>query len=255
LGQVDYHLYNPWHPLERILYPAVSDFLSAWDKSQDAPVVPARIVGARSSPRSHQLRDILTRVSVPYWYYYEDSTEGRQLLAEAGVDSSRLPVVVFYDGTVLVDPAPVEVWRMLGVKTQLDVESCDVVVVGAGPAGLAAAVYAASEGLETLVLEPAVPGGQAGTSSLIRNYLGFHRGVSGGELANRAVEQAWLFGTNFVLSATSIASGSVSHSRVEPSMSVSRNVSVPAGSSAPSGSSGPAARTRWSGVRITAVRS
>jgi thioredoxin reductase (NADPH) len=102
------------------------------------------------------------------------------LLAEVGVDSSRMPVVVFYDGTVLVDPAPAEVWQMLGVKTQVDVESCDVVVVGAGPAGLAAAVYAASEGLETLVLEPAVPGGQAGTSSLIRNYLGFHRGVSGG---------------------------------------------------------------------------
>jgi thioredoxin reductase (NADPH) len=197
---VDYHLYNSWHPLERILYPAISDFLSAWDKSQDAPVVPVRIVGDQSSPRSHQLRDTLTRVSVPYWYYQLDSTAGRQLLAEVGVDSSRLPVVVFYDGTVLVDPAPAEVWRMLGVKTHLDVESCDVVVVGAGPAGLAAAVYAASEGLETLVLEPAVPGGQAGTSSLIRNYLGFHRGVSGDELANRAVEQAWLFGTNFVLS-------------------------------------------------------
>jgi thioredoxin reductase (NADPH) len=180
LGQVDYHLYNPWHPLERILYPAVSDFLSAWDKSQDAPVVPVRIVGDRSSPRSHELRDTLTRVSVPYWYYHQDSTPARQLLAEVGVDSSRMPVVVFYDGTVLVDPAPAEVWQMLGVKTQVDVESCDVVVVGAGPAGLAAAVYAASEGLETLVLEPAVPGGQAGTSSLIRNYLGFHRGVSGG---------------------------------------------------------------------------
>ena len=200
LGQVDYHLYNPWHPLERILYPAISDFLSAWDKSQDAPVVPVRIVGDESSPRSHQLRDTLTRVSVPYWYYQLDSTAGRQLLAEVGVDSSRLPVVAFYDGAVLVDPDPAEVWRMLGVKTHLDVESCDVVVVGAGPAGLAAAVYAASEGLETLILEPAVPGGQAGTSSLIRNYLGFHRGVSGDELANRAVEQAWLFGTNFVLS-------------------------------------------------------
>ncbi len=200
LGQVDYHLYNPWHPLERILYPAISDFLSAWDKSQDAPVVPVRIVGDQSSARSHQLRDTLTRVSVPYWYYQLDSTAGRQLLAEVGVDSSRLPVVAFYDGAVLVDPDPTEVWRMLGVKTHLDVESCDVVVVGAGPAGLAAAVYAASEGLETLILEPAVPGGQAGTSSLIRNYLGFHRGVSGDELANRAVEQAWLFGTNFVLS-------------------------------------------------------
>ena len=87
LGQVDYHLYNPWHPLERILYPAISDFLSAWDKSQDAPVVPVRIVGDQSSPRSHQLRDTLTRVSVPYWHYHPDSTAGRQLLAEAGVDS------------------------------------------------------------------------------------------------------------------------------------------------------------------------
>ena len=200
LGQVDYHLYNPWHPLERILYPAVSDFLSAWDKSQDAPVVPVRIVGAPSSMRAHELRDTLTRVSVPYWYYDQASTAGQQLLAEVGVDSSRLPVVVFYDGTVLLDPALVDVWRMLGVRTHIDVESCDVVVVGAGPAGLAAAVYAASEGLETMVLEPAAPGGQAGTSSLIRNYLGFHRGISGDELANRAVEQAWLFGTNFVLS-------------------------------------------------------
>jgi thioredoxin reductase (NADPH) len=105
--------YNPWHPLERILYPAISDFLSAWDKSQDAPVVPVRIVGDQSSPRSHQLRDTLTRVSVPYWYYQLDSTAGRQLLAEVGVDSSRLPVVAFYDGAVLVDPDPAEVWRML----------------------------------------------------------------------------------------------------------------------------------------------
>ncbi len=200
LGQVDYHLYNPWHPLERILYPAVSDFLSAWDKSQDAAVVPVRIVGSRSSARSHELRDTLTRVSVPYWYYDQDSAAGEQMLAEVGVGSSRLPIVVFYDGTVLVDPALADVWRALGVRTQVEIESCDVVVVGAGPAGLAAAVYAASEGLETLVLEPAVPGGQAGTSSLIRNYLGFYRGISGDELANRAVEQAWLFGTNLVLS-------------------------------------------------------
>ena len=200
LGQVDYHLYNPWRPLERILYPAVSDFLSAWDKSQDAPVVPVRIVGEEASVRGHELRDMLTRVSVPYWYYYRGSDAGAQLLADVGADSSRLPVVVFYDGTVLVDPAPAEVWQLLGVNTHIDLQSCDLVVVGGGPAGLAAAVYAASEGLETLLLEPAVPGGQAGTSSLIRNYLGFHRGISGDELATRAVEQAWLFGTRFVLS-------------------------------------------------------
>jgi thioredoxin reductase (NADPH) len=200
LGQVDYHLYNPWRPLERILYPAVSDFLSAWDKSQDAPVVPVRIVGAEASIRAHELRDMLTRVSVPYWYFDRGSSAGTQLLAEVGADPFRLPVVVFYDGTVLVDPAPAEVWQLLGVNTHIDVQSCDLVVVGGGPAGLAAAVYAASEGLETLLLEPAVPGGQAGTSSLIRNYLGFHRGISGDELANRAVEQAWLFGTRVVLS-------------------------------------------------------
>ena len=113
LGQVDYHLLQT---LERILYPAVRDFLSAWHKSQDALVVPVRIVGDQSSPRSHQLRDTLTRVSVPYWYYHQDSTAGKRLLAEAGVDSSRLLVIAFSDGTVLVDPAPAEVWRILGCK-------------------------------------------------------------------------------------------------------------------------------------------
>ncbi|MEU4602478.1 FAD-dependent oxidoreductase [Kribbella sp. NPDC023972] len=207
LGQVDYHLYKPWHPLERILYPAVSEFLAAWDKSQEAQVVPVRIVGAESSARSHELRDTLTRVGVPYWFYDHDSTAGIELLAAAGVDRSRLPVVAFYDGTVLVDPALPEIWQALGVRTRIDVKSCDLVVIGAGPAGLASAVYAASEGLETLVLESAVPGGQAGTSSLIRNYLGFHRGISGDDLTNRAVEQAWLFGTRFVLSQAAVRLG------------------------------------------------
>ncbi|MEO7943708.1 MAG: NAD(P)/FAD-dependent oxidoreductase [Marmoricola sp.] len=103
---------------------------------------------------------------------------------------------------MLVDSDLAEVWRALGMQTRVGVESCDVVVIGAGPAGLASAVYAASEGLETLIVEPSVPGGQAGTSSLIRNYLGFHRGITGDDLANRAVEQAWLFGTRFALSQT-----------------------------------------------------
>ena len=207
MGQVDYHLYNPWYPLERILYPAVSDFLASWDKTHDAPVVPIRIVGDPSAVGSHELRDTLTRAAVPFWFHEPDSPEGRQVLEEVGEDGSRLPVLLVYDGTVLVDPALHDVWQALGVRTRIDVDSCDLVVIGAGPAGLAAAVYGASEGLETLVIEPSVPGGQAGTSSMIRNYLGFQRGISGDDLANRAFEQAWLFGTRFVLSQTAARLG------------------------------------------------
>ena len=200
LGQIDYHLYNPWQPLEQILYPAVSDFLAGWAKSQEPPFVALRIVGPRWSPRSHELRDILSRVGLPFWFYDEDSPEGRALLAEVGADGTRLPVIVSHSGAVLVGPSHAELAAMLGMVTRPDADACDVVIVGAGPAGLAAAVYAASEGLETVVLEPVVPGGQAGTSSLIRNYLGFQRGISGDDLTNRAVEQAWLFGARFVLS-------------------------------------------------------
>lgn len=198
-GQIDYHLYAPWQPAERILYPAISEFLAAWDKSREPTSVAFRIVGPAHSPRSHQLRDVLSRTGVPYWFFEDDSEEGRQLLRELALDGARLPVAVHYDGTVLVDPSHAELMKKLGVRTSPDVHACDVAIIGAGPAGLAAAVYAASEGLSTLVLEPAVPGGQAGTSSLIRNYLGFQRGISGEDLTNRAIEQAWLFGANMVI--------------------------------------------------------
>jgi thioredoxin reductase (NADPH) len=133
-------------------------------------------------------------------FYRDDSPAGRQLLAEAGVDGSRLPVIVFFDNRVLVDPTHAELVAGAGVATSPNVEACDVAIIGAGPAGLAAAVYAASEGLRTVLLESVIPGGQAGTSSLIRNYLGFEHGISGSDLANRAMQQAWLFGTNVVLS-------------------------------------------------------
>jgi thioredoxin reductase (NADPH) len=199
LGQVDYHLYSPWAPLERTLYPAVSDFLAAWDRSREAPVVPLRIVGPQRAARSHDIRDKLSRAAVPYWFHDSESQEGQRLLEETGRDGSALPVVVYYTGVVLDDPTDAEVIATLGMKTQPSEATCDVVVIGAGPAGLAAAVYASSEGLQTMVLEPEIPGGQAGTSSLIRNYLGFQRGISGEDLAGRAVEQAWLFGTDFVL--------------------------------------------------------
>ena len=128
------------------------------------------------------MRDLLTRASVPYWFFSPESEAGRQILDEAGQDSTRLPVMVFYRGSVLVDPRYADVLEVLGMNSRPPTASCDVLVVGAGPAGLAAAVYAASEGLHTMVMEEEIPGGQAGTSSLIRNYLGFRHGVSGVEL-------------------------------------------------------------------------
>jgi thioredoxin reductase (NADPH) len=200
LGQVDYHLFNPWFPLERILYPGLSEFLAAWDVTQDAPNVPIRIVGQRGAARSHEVRDLLSRAAVPYWFYELGTEDGRQALAEAGEDGSRLPVLLFYTGAVLIEPTNADVIKELGMNIKPPTATCDVLVVGAGPAGLAAAVYSASEGLHTMVVEPEIPGGQAGTSSLIRNYLGFRHGVSGEELATRASEQAWLFGADFVLS-------------------------------------------------------
>ena len=199
LGEVDYHLFDPWFPLERILYPGISEFLAAWDTSQDAHKVAVRIVGRPAAARSHQVRDLLTRAAVPFWFHEPETEAGRQALAEAGEDGTRLPVMLFYSGTILVDPSNADVIEELGMTIRPSSTSCDLVVLGAGPAGLAAAVYAASEGLRTMVVEPEVPGGQAGTSSLIRNYLGFRHGVSGEELAGRASEQAWLFGADIVL--------------------------------------------------------
>jgi len=200
LGQIDYHLYHPWRPLERILYAAISEFLAAWERFREPMAVAFRIVGVEHSRRSHELRDVLTRSGVPYWFFEPGSDEGRALLSEVGLDGSRLPVAVHFDGTVLIEPSYPDVVAKLGLQTRPNVDTCDVAIIGAGPAGLAAAVYAASEGLSTLVLEPVVPGGQAGTSSLIRNYLGFPRGLSGEELTNRALEQAWLFGAHLVVS-------------------------------------------------------
>jgi thioredoxin reductase (NADPH) len=200
LGQIDFHLYEPWHPRERILYPAVAEFLAAWDKTTDTPAPAVRLVGDERSARAHELRDTFTRITLPYLFFDAGSADGEATLAAAGATGAALPAAVFFDGTVLPDPSYAEVMAKLGMKTVLDTGSCDVAIVGAGPAGLAAAVYAASEGLHTLVIEPGVPGGQAGTSSLIRNYLGFPRGISGDELTNRAVEQAWLFGADLVVS-------------------------------------------------------
>jgi thioredoxin reductase (NADPH) len=199
LGQVDYVLFRPWLPIEQYLYLPVTEFLAAWEKSRAPSTEAIQIVGRRWAARSHELRDTLARVGIPYGFYPDESPEGRRLLSQAGEDGSRLPVVLFRRGLVLVDPTNAEVAAALGMRTSPAAGGCDVLIVGAGPAGLAAAVYAASEGFAAQVLEPAVPGGQAGTSSHIRNYLGFPYGLSGDELTQRAFQQAWLFGADFIL--------------------------------------------------------
>jgi thioredoxin reductase (NADPH) len=199
LGQLDYVLFRPWLPVEQYLYLPVSEFLAAWEKSRGEGAEAIQIVGRRWAARSHELRDTLARVGIPFGFYPDDSPDGRRLLEQAGEDGSRLPVVLFRRGLVLIDPTHAELTRALGMRTSPAGGGCDVLIVGAGPAGLAAAVYAASEGFAAQVLEPAVPGGQAGTSSHIRNYLGFPYGLSGDELAQRAVQQAWLFGADFIL--------------------------------------------------------
>ena len=172
LGQIDYHLFTPWLP-ERSLYPVVGEFLANWAKTQQPPFEPIRIVGHEWAPRSHELRELLTRIGLPYGFYPADSQTGRQLLQQTGQDGSRLPVVMVRTGQVLVDPPHAELVQALGATTQPQSDRFDLAIVGAGPAGLAAAVAAASEGLHTLVLELQVPGGQAATSSRIRNYPGF----------------------------------------------------------------------------------
>jgi thioredoxin reductase (NADPH) len=198
LGQVDYVLFRPWLPVEQFLYLPVSEFLAAWEKSRGSTEA-IQIVGRHWAARSHELRDTLARIGIPFGFYSDDSPDGRRLLEQAGEDGSHLPVVRFRSGLVLVDPTHAELTAALGMRTSPAPGGCDILIVGAGPAGLAAAVYAASEGFTAQVLEPAVPGGQAGTSSHIRNYLGFPYGLSGDELAQRAVQQAWLFGAEFIL--------------------------------------------------------
>jgi thioredoxin reductase (NADPH) len=157
------------------------------------------MVGRRWDERSHQLRDLFSRASIPFAFHEPESDEGRAELARRGVDGSLLPSIRFHSGAVIVDPSDAQLVVELGFRPSAPDELWDVAIVGAGPAGMSAAVYAASEGLRVVVLDPGVPGGQAGTSSRIRNYLGFPRGVSGAELTTRAVEQSWLFGAEFLL--------------------------------------------------------
>ena len=199
LGEVDGYLFVPWRPREQWLHLPMAEYLADWSRTQAPEITAVTIVGQRWDKRGQALRDILSRASVPFAYHDADSEEGRAALDDMGMDGSQLPVVKFHTGEVAVDPSDITISEMLGFRTSRPGLACDVAIVGAGPAGLSAAVYAASEGLSTMIIDPSVPGGQAGTSSRIRNYLGFPRGLSGSELTNRATEQAWLFGAEFLL--------------------------------------------------------
>jgi thioredoxin reductase (NADPH) len=200
LGQVDYYLFYPWGEPERWLFQPVGQFLADWEGSRASAFEAVSIVGERWAARSHELRDLFTRIALPHGFHEPGSQTGKALLARAAeAGATKLPLLVFRSGRVLADPSVGEIAEQLGFHSRVEGKAYDVAVVGGGPAGLAAAVYAASEGLRTLLVEPTVFGGQASTSSLIRNYLGFPHGVSGDDLATRATEQAWLFGTEFVL--------------------------------------------------------
>jgi thioredoxin reductase (NADPH) len=198
LGQIDFWMVKGWVNPEEWLYPQVQEALSAWSRTHRPSHVIYRVVGEQWDPRCHDLRDGLTVNGVPFVFHPRESDIGRQLIRDHEVDVSRLPAVIRHDGAVLQDPSLPELAGSHGIQVRPSDSEYDLVVLGAGPAGLAAAVYGASEGLRTLLLEARAIGGQAGTSSMIRNYLGFPRGISGGELAHRAWQQATLLGAEFV---------------------------------------------------------
>jgi thioredoxin reductase len=195
--QIDYYVVRPVHSPDESFHRAVTDFLREWEAAAGKRHRGFTVIGDDAQPRTHVLRSLLARGGVPSDHLAPDSPDALALLAEAGADYSGVPLVRTADGRVLVDPDDAELARAYGLETALPGGTVDLAVVGAGPGGLAAAVYAASEGLDTLVLEGESIGGQAGSSSLIRNYLGFSRGVSGAELAQRAYQQAWVFGARF----------------------------------------------------------
>lgn len=195
--QIDYYVVRPAHTADESFHRAITDFLHEWESSSGRRRRSFTVIGDHAQPRTHQLLSLLARGGVTAERLDPSSPEALALLSEAEVDYEGVPLVRTADGFVLVDPDDAALARSYGLDTSLPDDIVDVAIVGAGPAGLAAAVYAASEGLDTLVLEGESIGGQAGSSSLIRNYLGFSRGVSGAELAQRAYQQAWIFGARF----------------------------------------------------------
>ncbi|GAA0947983.1 response regulator [Actinocorallia libanotica] len=197
---VDHYLLKPWDPPEEKLYPVVDAMLEAYRREPDAPVAETKVVGNRWSRRSYEVRDFLARNAVPYRWLSDTSPEAERLLKAAEVGNDELPVVITPEGSALVAPSAAELADAVGLATTPATDFYDLIVVGGGPAGLGAAVYGASEGLRTLLVERQATGGQAGQSSRIENYLGFPDGVSGAQLTDRARRQAVKFGTEILTS-------------------------------------------------------
>src|SRR5918999_1818266 len=197
--RLDYYLLKPWDPPEEHLYPVLDDMLDEWRAGFRPPYRGLRVLGLRWAPASHEMRDFLARNQIPYrWLDVESDPEVRRVIEAEGAEGSHLPLLIFSDGTRLEAPSIREVADKVGLKTQATLPFYDLVIVGGGPAGLAAAVYGASEGLHTILIEREAPGGQAGTSSRIENYLGFPTGLSGADLSRRAAIQARRFGVEIV---------------------------------------------------------
>ncbi len=199
--QLDYYLLKPWDPPEEKLFPVLDDLLDEWQANYKPEFQGIKLVGYQYSPKSHTIKDYLSGNLIPYrWLDIEasDSDKATDLLEESGIDVKDLPAIFFEDGTHLTEPTPLQIANKLGRNPSASENIYDVAIIGAGPAGLAAAVYGGSEGLKTLLIEKRAPGGQAGTSSRIENYLGFPNGLSGADLARRAITQATRFGIEFL---------------------------------------------------------
>jgi thioredoxin reductase (NADPH) len=211
---VDQYLLKPWEPPEEKLYPVVDELIATWQATGDAAVAETKVVGHHWSQPSYAVRDFLARSSVPYRWYGADEPAGQRLLTAAGAGESDVPVVIAPDGTVLLSPEISELAATIGLTTTPAGDFYDLIIVGGGPAGLGAAVYGASEGLRTVLVDRTATGGQAGQSSRIENYLGFPDGVSGGQLTDRASRQAVKFGAEVLTAREVVAVEARGPSRV-----------------------------------------
>ncbi len=196
--RLDYYLTKPWDPPEERLYPVINDLLDDWQNNFHPDYKGIKLAGYQFSPKSHEIKEFLSGNLIPYQWLDATDEDGKQLLELNNVETKDLPVIFFEDGSMISNPHIIDVAKRIGLNPDVKNEIFDVVVIGAGPAGLAASVYGSSEGLKTLLIERKAPGGQAGTSSRIENYLGFPTGLSGADLTRRAITQSVRFGTDFL---------------------------------------------------------